>query len=223
MPPPNNRPRHYDDREGNVPNNRPLNYGDRGRGNQKPLYKSKPVDTTPKTPKVLFVNLWAGYPSSKPYIDAKTGKPPKGFENQCAVKVSVALHAAGVDLKAFHGEHVRINGKNAATRAEELAAWLKTQHISGISSNSMNITGEKWEEKIKGKTGIVFFANYWARPGETKNPTGDHIDLWNGGRLTASGLEGLAVTVLRFGLGVNSGPGFSDLRKATTILFWEVQ
>lgn len=87
----------------------------------------------------------------------------------------------------------------------------------------MNITGENCEEKIKGKTGIVFFANYWARPGEIKNPTGDHIDLWNGTRLTASGLQGVAVTFLRFGLGINSGPGFSDLRNATNILFWEVR
>ena len=88
---------------------------------------------------------------------------------------------------------------------------------------SKDITGENWQDTIKDKKGIVFFHNYWLRPGQTKNPTGDHIDLWNGSRLTASGFEGAVVTILRFDLGINSGPGFSDLRKATTILFWEVR
>jgi hypothetical protein len=55
-----------------------------------------------------------------------------------------------------------------------------------------------------------------------KAPTGDHIDLWNGSRLTASGLQGAIVSALRFGLGIGSGPGFSDLAKATKIVFWEV-
>lgn len=145
------------------------------------------------------------------------------MENQCAIKVSVALHAAGVELKSFRGAHVLIKGKYAAIRAEELAAWLKTQHVNGIVSPPANVTGENWQERIKGKKGIVFFANYWARPGESKHPSGDHIDLWNGSRLTASGLEGAVVTMLRFGVGVNSGPGFSDLGKATSILFWEVR
>jgi hypothetical protein len=186
-------------------------------------YRSTSGTLPKKAQKVSFATLWAGYPSSNPYVDAKTGNPPKGFENQCAIKVSVALHASGVELQSFRRAHVTINGKSAATLAEDLAAWLKAQHIAGISSPPINITGEKWEEKIKDKTGIVFFANYWLRPKETKSPTGDHIDLWNGSRLTASGLRGVVVTLLRFGLGVNSGPGFSDLGKATTILFWKVQ
>ena len=172
---------------------------------------------------VSFKKLWAGYPSSKPYLDPKTGDPPKGFENQCAIKVSVALHAAGVELKSFRAARVTVGGNPAAIRAEDLAAWLNAQRVPGIASPATNVTGENWEGKINAKTGIVYFANYWARSGESKTVTGDHIDLWNGSRLTASGLEGTLVTVLRFGLGVNAGPGFSDLRKATTILFWEVR
>jgi hypothetical protein len=182
-----------------------------------------PAGSSENLYKVAFSALWNAYPNSKPYVDKKTGDPPQGFENQCAIKVSVALHGAGVEMKSFRGAHVLIDGKYAATGATDLASWLKSQRIPGISSPAVNVTGEDWQEKIKGKTGIVYFADYWARPGETKNRSGDHIDLWNGGRLTASGLEGAAVTFLRFGLGVNSGPGFSDLGKAATILFWEVR
>jgi hypothetical protein len=155
-------------------------------------------------------------------LDSKTGDPPKGFENQCAIKVSVAFHGVGYDLRSFTGAAVSLRGKKAAIRAEELARWLQGQQIQGLSP-ARNITGAAWQDAIKGHSGIVYFANYWARPGETRSPTGDHIDLWNGSRLTASGLEGIAVTILRFGLGVTSGPGFSDLGKATKILFWEVR
>lgn len=176
-----------------------------------------------KPERVKFTALWDGYPGSKPYVDAKTGKVPAGYENQCAIKVSVALHAAGVAMKSFHGAAVTLGGKNAAVRATELAAWLRKQQIDGIATSPENITGETWQTSIKGRSGIVYFADYWARPGEEKTPSGDHIDLWNGSRLTASGFEGTVVTLLRFGLGVNTGPGFSDLGKATTILFWEVK
>jgi hypothetical protein len=177
-----------------------------------------------KTPtKVTFAALWDAYPGSKPYVDANSGKVPAGYENQCAIKVGVALHGVGVGMKSFHGATVELGGKKAAVRATELADWLKKQAIQGIASSAEKITGEKWQEQISGRSGIVYFSNYWARPGEAASPTGDHIDLWNGSRLTASGFEGTVVTLLRFGLGVSSGPGFSDLGKAELILFWEVK
>jgi hypothetical protein len=46
-----------------------------------------------------FADLWANYPGDPPYTDARTGKVPPGFENQCALKLSVALHGAGVSMK----------------------------------------------------------------------------------------------------------------------------
>lgn len=75
-------------------------------------------------------------------------KPPKGFENQCAIKVSVALHAAGVDMKSFRGATVTVDGKRLAIRAEELAAWLKTQHLIGLPLKPENVTGKEWQEKV---------------------------------------------------------------------------
>jgi hypothetical protein len=171
---------------------------------------------------VRFSVLWAGYPGSKPYVDPKTGDVPKGFENQCAIKVSVALASAGVRLTSFRGASVTVHGDKMALRAEELANWLKKEKIPGIPSAPASIAGADWQSKIKGRTGIVFFADYWLRPGE-KSPSGDHIDLWNGSRLTASGLEGTLVTIARFGLGMASGPGFSDLGKSKVILFWDIK
>lgn len=170
---------------------------------------------------VRFANLWAGYPSSKPYVDARTGAVPTGYENQCAIKVSIALVAAGEKLTSFRGAAVTVNSEKAAIRAQELAEWLKKERIQGLAPIPESIAGADWESKIKKRTGIVYFADYWLRSGE-KVPSGDHIDLWNGSRLTASGLEGVLVTIARFGLGIESGPGFSDLGKSKSILFWEV-
>jgi hypothetical protein len=192
------------------------------------LHRTDPPGPTrskaePKPPELTFDKLWQGYPSSKPYVD-KSGDPPKGFENQCAIKVSVALHAAGVDMKSFRGASVSVDGKRLAIRAEELAAWLKTQHLIGLPLKPEDVTGEEWQDKIKGRKGIVFFANYWARDGE-KRLTGDHVDLWNKSTLTPS-IE----STLRFSLGMSRfpnllGPGnwFSNLGKSETILFWEIR
>lgn len=173
---------------------------------------------------IKFANLWGRYPNTQPYVDPETDEPPAGYENQCAIKVSVALQNAGIDMKTFVGATVRLGDKRrVSVRAEELARWLKKQPASSGLAKPLAITGLKWDEKIKGKTGIVYFANYWKRPGETERPTGDHIDLWNGSRLTNNGLLGTAQTFARFTLGLHSGPGYSDLRNASEILFWELK
>ncbi len=224
MPDPNNGPHTYQNREGRTPNQRPHNYSNRGKGNQGPLYKLR-KEQSKQASRVTFAKLWAGYPSSKPYIDKKTGNPPKGFENQCAIKVSVALHAAGIDLRSFRWDYVLISGKKAAIRAEDLAFWLKSRNIDGISLPPPDITGEKWQESIKGKTGIAFFKDYWTRDGETEaNRSGDHIDLWNESKLTASGLMGALTTFARFTIGIRSiSHIYSDLGNSKQILFWEVK
>jgi hypothetical protein len=80
----------------------------------------------------------------------------------------------------------------------------------------------------EGSTGIIAFRNYWARSLKEKDPSGGHIDLWNGNRLTISSGEGLLGVIGR-GIGVHSAHfpgttyGYSDLRKATEILFWEIK
>lgn len=168
-----------------------------------------------------FGEVWDNYPSDAPYVD-REGNVPKGYENQCAIKVSAALLGAGVNLGRFSGATVSIGGRRHAIRAQELGRWLKTAGPGLLQSSAETITGTDWQSRIKGRTGIVYFENYWLRPGE-KSPSGDHIDLWNGSRMTASGFSGALVSALRFGLGVESGPGFSDLGKSTTILFWELK
>jgi hypothetical protein len=175
---------------------------------------------------ILFSTTWDNYPDDKPYIDSKTGKPPKGYENQCAIKVSVALHKSGVEMKSFKGKsRILIDGKNTAAAAEDLSAWLKLRPFCGLPPKPETITGKDWEENITGRTGIIFFKDYWMRDGETEsNRSGDHIDLWNGSRLTASGIRGSLTTFVRFNIGISHIPHlYSDLSKSKQILFWEIK
>lgn len=172
---------------------------------------------------VRFADLWETYPTRHPYLDKETGKSPKGYENQCAIKVSVALHKVGIEMKSFAGAAVDVDGRKAAVRAEQLANWLKKQPFPALPAAPAMVAGTDWQDKIDGKTGIIYFANYWKREGETDKPTGDHIDLWNRRRLTNNGFLGTMQTFLRFTLKIHTGPGFSDLRNSTEILFWEIQ
>ena len=119
-----------------------------------------------------------------------------------------------------------MNGLKTAVAATQLAAWLKLQPFCGLLKEPENATGQNWQDNITGRSGIIYFENYWRRPGETAAPSGDHIDLWNGSRLTATGWSFLSTLGRRVGLrevGAGSDWGYSDEGKSTTILFWAVK
>lgn len=185
-----------------------------------------------------FAAMWRGYPPGHPSSErwqqdvvehgvllARQGELK--YPDQCAIKLSVALHAAGVDMQRFAGAATIVNGKRAALRAVELAAWLERQAFCGLPV-ALRVTGGDWKEHIATRTGIIYFANYWRRSGESA-PTGDHIDLWNRDTLAPS-IE----SFFRFRLGIDHLPNpldrlrgvpgnwYSNLDAATEILFWQV-
>jgi hypothetical protein len=178
---------------------------------------------------ITFDELWDNYVTGKPYVDPKTGEVPPGYDNQCAIRMSMTLHHVGIDMKSFRGAHrILMEGKKTSTMAAELATWLDMKPFCGIS-HSVNITGDDWESEVDDKTGIIFFENYWHRPGEIK-PSGSHIDLWNGGRLTVSSFwDAFATWGRYFGKSQADMTWFderaqwSDLGKSTRILFWEIE
>lgn len=163
-------------------------------------------------PIVKFSTLWDAYPGSDP-CDAKDESGGKRFKNQCAIRVSYAMKTVGVTFKSFpskrkcwlhpHDEHI--------LAAKELADWLERQPFLGCRK-SEDVTGANWREKVKDRTGIICFEDYYA-PSEGSG--GDHIDLWNGSRMTAL-LSGLRT---RFNIVV---PNWSDLRVSRRIRFFEI-
>ncbi|WP_080425920.1 type VI secretion system amidase effector protein Tae4 [Burkholderia ubonensis] len=180
------------------------------------------TNTTPQLRAVTFEELWDAYPSGNPYDNP-------AYTNQCAIRMSVALHRVGIEMKSFSSKLVKplggqpsigrilLNGKATATRANELGAWLRLQPFAGLG-RAENVTGEDWRDRVKGRTGIIMFDGYWTRDGETEgNASGGHIDLWNGEKLTGFG-AGLRT---RWNIVI---PGlWSDFRRSKTILFFQIK
>ncbi|MCA7972357.1 MULTISPECIES: type VI secretion system amidase effector protein Tae4 [Burkholderia] len=186
------------------------------------------TNTTPDSIKgvqlraVTFKELWAAYPSGNPY------KNP-AYTNQCAIRLSVALHRVGIEMKSFSSKLVKplggqssigrilLNGRATATRANELGEWLRLQPFAGLGK-AENVTGNNWRDRVEGRTGIIMFDGYWTREGEADaNASGGHIDLWNGEKLTGFG-TGIRI---RWNIVI---PGFwSDFRVSKRILFFPIK
>ncbi|CAN0622623.1 protein of unknown function [Burkholderia multivorans] len=102
-----------------------------------PATKVRTTDT-PKSKKhvqlqvLSFQALWNAYPKKDPYDD-----PTGQYENQCAIRMSVTFHNVGSDMKSFSQNVLKpmpgkktlgrliLGGKATATRAYELAEWLR--------------------------------------------------------------------------------------------------
>jgi len=79
-----------------------------------------------------FQELWDNYVTGDPYDD-----PNGQYKNQCAIRMSATFHAVGIEVKSFSQKLVEpmpgkptlgrilLDGKATATRAFELAEWLK--------------------------------------------------------------------------------------------------
>lgn len=153
-----------------------------------------------------FVTLWKNHPivtGEGPLLDTRQ------YPNQCAVKLYAALQRSGVNMRTFSGQlSWQKNVPKYAIRAQDLADWLASP-ASPIHSKVEKYSGKDAFEKISGRTGIVFFQNYWGTGNQ-----GDHIDLWNGSRLTdwVSWVR-IYARFRSYGLG-------TDYRKAESIWFW---
>lgn len=101
-----------------------------------------------------------------------------GIKNQCAIRIGEALAKSGVNLDSFKGAKCwHKHNPPHILRAEELALWLKSP-FSPVKKIE-EFEGVNGFQSINGKKGIIFFKDYYG-PGNQ----GDHIDLWNGSRLT---------------------------------------
>jgi Type VI secretion system (T6SS), amidase effector protein 4 len=179
---------------------------------------------------ITFAELWAAYPhDSSPCKNPATGKP--AFDDDCAIRLGTSFEKVGLTNRSFKGaccwypNHSRMH----MLRAEEVAKWLELRPFAGCPK-AMDITGEDWEKKAAGQPGIIYFDGYWRRSLDQTTPNGNHIDLWNGSRLTPG-----AGTTLRFDFGIKRlwnplswiGLGqqeniYSDLDKARKILLWRI-
>lgn len=163
---------------------------------------------------IKFSDLWKSYPNESP-CDKKT------FSNQCSIKVGAALAKCGVNTISLAPKNrhcwLHKEAEGHVLSATDLATGLRTVKIPGISA-PIEIEAMNFKAKIAGKKGIIYFEDYWLRPEDRpEKPTGDHIDLWNGSRLTE------ASSWLRVQLGISYEGVWSDLEKAKKIIFWRIE
>ena len=153
-----------------------------------------------------FQTLWNNHPNIKgdtPLLDQKV------YANQCAINLSAALIRSQVPLTGFRGALSWQKDKpKYAIRAQELANWFKTS-FPRIPTRFEAVPPKDFAAKLSTRRGIIFFQNYWG-PGSQ----GDHIDLWNGTRLT-HWISWAQIHARIGSVGINS-----DFRKADAIWFW---
>lgn len=163
---------------------------------------------------IKFRELWKSYSKDAPCDE-------KHFSNQCAIRVGNALAKCGVKTTTlvpksrhcwFHKD-----AEGHVLSASELADGLKKVRIEGVHS-AVEISPINFKTTIAGKKGIIYFEDYWLRAEDRRDkPTGDHIDLWNGSRLTD------ITSWLRVQLGLSYEGVWSDFEKAKKVLFWRVE
>lgn len=174
------------------------------------LWDSHPLNWTPEE------NHPFRTPSGTP-----TNNPPPLYENQCSIKLSISLIDGGLSLDTYPKSRSEVReafgkGKKyrGALAAEELASWL-----SRALGNPTLLNPNEAYGKIKGKTGIVFFKDFWARSireQELRSYSGDHIDLWNGRAMPGSVWASVAEAI-------HTDPNQSYFLRSKSISFWEIR
>lgn len=110
-------------------------------------------------------------------------------------------------------------GPKYPIRAQEFADWLATA-AGQMPFKATRYKGKEIKDKAKGedvfdtlsnKTGIIFLQNYWG-PGRQ----GDHIDLWNGSRMTARS------SWFRVATGISLEGQWTDYLQAESVWFWAI-
>ena len=137
---------------------------------------------------ITFQKLWDAYPTIQGDTAPCKTDDKKNFEDQCAIRLGVALARNGVQTTNLvpTGRHCWQHETNEGhvLAAEELANGLLKFPIAGVQ-RKIDINPTTFQKEIVDKKGIVFFKDFWTRNGESfRNRSGDHIDLWNGNRLT---------------------------------------
>ena len=111
-----------------------------------------------------------------PKKDSALPKDCLGHINKCAIRMSHALHNAGMDIEDFvdkSGHGPGICGKNEfkhAIRAEQLRNYLKEK----IGPPKTIKDDSQAKRELKGRQGIIFFKDI------------DHIDLYDKDRTVGS-------------------------------------
>ncbi len=164
-----------------------------------------------------FRSIWDNHPvvTKEPALLDRTV-----YENQCAINLGAALMRAGFNLSGYTGVLSWQRDKpKYPIRAQELATWLEMRPaVIGSRVEKFGakeaFTAVKSKEGILNRTGIVFIQNFWGT-----GLQGDHIDCWNGHRLT-DWLTWARLNIRVGDYGLHDIGFGSDYLKAQSVWFW---
>ena len=181
---------------------------------------------------VQFIDLWRGHPINESEAQpcrvrqASTGALGAGLAaevpftpDQSAIRLGIALHRAGIsinDLGKIATCGVHPPSEMHILDAKELANVLARAELPGFGKVEV-IAGDdvaKFYPRLFGRTGIIYIQDYWMRTGDAEGqPTGDHIDVWNGYRSSSKWL-----------MEWFSWAGYySNYAQAREIWFWDIK
>jgi hypothetical protein len=147
--------------------------------------------------------------------DARPCKNP-AIDNQCAVRMSLALVRGGFSLDGFpNPRRVHQGRANCALGAEahvvganELHQYLTTVWDTGLRGSGATIRAQ-----IADSPGVVYFNNCFHRRTDAEGTnTGDHIDLWDGTQYYNQ--------ILGIGAGGNARAGTDLFSRASFVRFF---
>lgn len=134
---------------------------------------------------INFQELWNSHPLNQNPPENYPCKKADGtpaFDNQCAIKMSVSLMGANVNMNGCNKVKCWFGHTNHVIRAQELADWLALSRQLGTPTKfrkGRGVTQAVFQQTvldgISGKNGIIFCQNFWGTGNQ-----GDHIDVWNG-------------------------------------------
>ncbi|VAW90367.1 hypothetical protein MNBD_GAMMA18-1584 [hydrothermal vent metagenome] len=165
-----------------------------------------------------FETMWKNYPDKEKIKSMCTNKQSssnKPFSDYCAIMMSECFIRSSIDMSSFSGNKCwSHSGKKHILLADDLANSLNRRRPPGFGNMEKINTGA-FQEALKGRTGVIFFKDYWQRGKESfEHRSGDHIDLWNSNEISNSSM--FYRSLVEF-LGI-----VSDLNKSKEIWFWSI-
>lgn len=106
-----------------------------------------------------------------------------GIENQCAVRMSLALVRNGFSLDNFPEQRRIHRGRSQCVVEDDhiVGADELHQYLVRVWDAGLRGTGSAILPQISGTPGIIYFNNCFHRSADAEGSNrGDHIDLWDG-------------------------------------------
>ena len=134
-----------------------------------------------------FQQLWTNHPANGTPPDTQPCKNKHGtaaYENQCAIRMGLALQGAGIRTSSVPGARCwHGHGRSHILRVRNLVPWIDAKNSTIGCKEKVVHTGVSHKD-FTGKKGLVYFQNFYGR-----NNQGDHIDLWNGTKIAHGDLD----------------------------------